>query len=278
MPRSTARIFHEARGQGPALVLPHGCPLSGALFAGMRDTLERDFTAVTVDHRGYSKSKATQNPGTVERYAKDAIAVLDKLGIRHAAVGGLFMGGPIVFEMFRRAPDRFSSMILIDTIAAPVSHVEAGIWQGSQERIEEKGVEGIIPFLMRQMPTVESAEAISKFLKRQRPGWRTSTTWRCSHRRLVHPGRSRRLRDRDRERSGAGRPAGRLTRFLRASKRPRDPVAGASCVPGFSDRRGGPAARGRRGRDAGPPGPAGRRRCGPAFPRGWQRAAPAPRP
>ena len=155
-----ARIFYEARGEGPTLMLLHGYPLSGALFARMRDELQQNFTVVTVDHRGYGKSEASENPGTVEQYAKDAIAVMDKLGIEQAAIGGMSMGGPIVFEMFRQAPDRFSSMILIDTIAAPASPMEAGIWQGSQKRIEEKGVEGIIPFLMPQMLTGETRQSM----------------------------------------------------------------------------------------------------------------------
>ena len=155
-----ARIFYEARGNGPAVMLLHGYPLSGALFSRMRDALEKDHTVVTVDHRGYGKSEASENPGTVEQYAKDAIAVMDKLGIEQAAIGGMSMGGPIVFEMFRQAPDRFSSMILIDTIAAPASPMEAGIWEGSQKRIEEKGVEGIIPFLMPQMLTGETRQTM----------------------------------------------------------------------------------------------------------------------
>ena len=65
-----ARIFYEARGDGPALMLLHGYPLSGALFARMRDELQENYTVVTVDHRGYGKSEAESNPGTVEQYAR----------------------------------------------------------------------------------------------------------------------------------------------------------------------------------------------------------------
>ena len=163
-----ARIFYEAAGEGPAVMLLHGYPLSGALFARMRDELQKNHTVVTVDHRGYGKSEAQSNPGTVEQYAKDAIAVMDKLGIEKAAIGGMSMGGPIVFEMFRQAPDRFSQMILIDTIAAPASPMEAGIWNGSMKKIEEAGVEGIIPFLMPQMLTGETRETmpeVGKYLE-----------------------------------------------------------------------------------------------------------------
>lgn len=151
-----ARIFYEAAGDGPTLMLLHGYPLSGALFARMRDELEDDYTVVTVDHRGYGLSEADENPGTVERYAEDALAVMDELGIENAAIGGMSMGGPITLKMHEIAPERFTSMILIDTIAAPASPMEAGIWSGVQERVEAEGVGGIIPFLMPQMLTGET--------------------------------------------------------------------------------------------------------------------------
>ena len=155
-----ARIFYEARGDGPAVMLLHGYPLSGALFARMRDELQKTHTVITVDHRGYGKSEADSNPGTVEQYAKDAIAVMDKLGIEKAAIGGMSMGGPIVFEMFRQAPDRFNQMILIDTIAAAPSPMEKGIWEGTQTAIEDGGLEKVIPFLMPQMLTGETRQTM----------------------------------------------------------------------------------------------------------------------
>ena len=148
-----ARIFYEVRGEGPPLMLLHGYPLSGALFARLRDELEDNRTVITLDHRGYGLSEADEQPGTVRQYAADALAVMDELGIGEAAIGGMSMGGPIVFEMFRQEPARFSEMILIDTIAAPASPMEAGIWDGSVKRLETEGIDGIVPFLMPQMLT-----------------------------------------------------------------------------------------------------------------------------
>ena len=148
-----ARIFYEATGEGAPLVLLHGYPLSGALFSRMRDALEDRYSVVTLDHRGYGLSEAETNPGTIEQYASDALAVMDELGLDRAAIGGMSMGGPIVLEMYRQAPERFSAMILIDTIAAPASPMEAGIWRGTQERVEAEGVDGIVGFLMPQMLT-----------------------------------------------------------------------------------------------------------------------------
>jgi 3-oxoadipate enol-lactonase len=60
-----ARIFYEVAGNGPPMLLLHGYPLSGALFARVRDTLQGDHTVLTVDYRGYGLSEAPGTPGDV---------------------------------------------------------------------------------------------------------------------------------------------------------------------------------------------------------------------
>src|SRR6185503_6037617 len=51
--------------------------------------------------------------------AGDVTALLDELAIDSAVIGGLSMGGYITFALFRRAPERFTGMILADTKAQP---------------------------------------------------------------------------------------------------------------------------------------------------------------
>ncbi len=167
-----ARIFYEARGNGPAMLLVHGYPLSGALFARVRDALQTDYKVITLDLRGYGKSDAPGTPDSIDVYAKDALAVLDKLGIDKAIIGGMSMGGPIVLSMYRQAPQRFSGMILIDTIAAAASPAEAGLWNGMADMIRAGNMDGVTKMLlpdmltgptrMEQKPVVDYLEAIVK--------------------------------------------------------------------------------------------------------------------
>jgi len=42
---------------------------------------------------------------------------MDFLGIRESVLGGLSMGGQIVLEMYRKAPDRIQALLLADTFA-----------------------------------------------------------------------------------------------------------------------------------------------------------------
>ncbi len=151
-----ARIFYQAAGDGPAMLLLHGYPLSGAMFGRVREALEKNWTVITLDHRGYGLSDAPDMPNSIEVYAKDAIEVLDHLGIEQAAIGGMSMGGPITLSMYQMAPERFSGMILIDTTAGSAGPPEAGLWRGIETVIAKNGLAPIIPALIPDMLTGET--------------------------------------------------------------------------------------------------------------------------
>lgn len=151
-----ARIFYEVSGEGPPMLLIHGYPLSGALFSRLRDNLNRRFRVVTMDLRGYGKSTAPGTPADIATYATDALALMQQLEIPRAAIGGMSMGGPITFEMYSRAPERFSAMMLFDTIAASASPAEAGLWRGLAEMIRGGGMAAAVPVLIKEMLTGEA--------------------------------------------------------------------------------------------------------------------------
>ncbi len=155
--REGAEIFYQESGSGDPLVLLHGYPLSGALFERVRDRLNDTYRVVTVDHRGYGNS-TTEAPVTdVATYAEDALAVMQELEIESAAIGGMSLGGPIVFEMYRQNPDVFDAMILIDSNHMAAGAIEAGIWDGAQTALNDAGEVGaIIPFLIPNILTGET--------------------------------------------------------------------------------------------------------------------------
>lgn len=148
-----ARIFYESSGQGMPLLLIHGYPLSGALFARNRDALASRFRFITLDQRGYGKSQAPGVPDSIEAYAQDALDLLTRLNVQQAVIGGHSMGGPITFAMYRMAPERFRGMILIDTIAKPASPIEAGLWNGFAQQAQQMGVPSLVDPLMKDMLT-----------------------------------------------------------------------------------------------------------------------------
>lgn len=154
-----ARIFYQVLGEGQPILLIHGYPLSGDLFAENREALaEAGYQVITVDLRGYGRSEALgeQPEGSVGSYADDVLAVMDELGVESAVIGGMSMGGPIVFSMYEEAPERFDGMILIDTIAAPAPPPEAGTWRGLIEVVRQEGTMAVPPLVIDEMLTGEA--------------------------------------------------------------------------------------------------------------------------
>lgn len=154
-----AKIAYRVAGHGPALMLIHGFPLSGELFAKNRAALARHYTVVTPDLRGFGKSTAPDAQGSVSIYAKDMLAVMDHLNVKKAIIGGMSMGGPVVLEMYREAPSRFRGLILIDSTASPASPPEQGEWPGFGKLAEQKGVAAMVPLLMPNMLTAKTRAA-----------------------------------------------------------------------------------------------------------------------
>lgn len=152
-----AKIAYRVQGSGPVMMLVHGYPLSGELFAENRASLARFYKIVTPDLRGFGDSTApNDDKGSVSTYARDMLALMDHLGVQKAIVGGMSMGGPVMLEMYRQAPQRFRGLILIDTTAAPANYVEKAQWPGFGKQAAEKGVASMVPILLPQMLTGRS--------------------------------------------------------------------------------------------------------------------------
>ncbi|PNY79380.1 alpha/beta fold hydrolase [Deinococcus koreensis] len=153
-----ARIHYVSQGSGTPILLIHGYPLSGELFARNRDALAAaGYRVITIDLRGFGQSSAPAgDPGSLSTYAKDALAVLDQLNVPRAIIGGMSMGGPITFELWRTAPERFLGMILINTLANPAGIVEQNIWKGMAQKASTFGPQSLAPELLKDMLTGET--------------------------------------------------------------------------------------------------------------------------
>jgi 3-oxoadipate enol-lactonase len=112
-------LHYFDEGAGEPLVLIHGFPFSADLYQPQRAALSSRFRVITPDLRGMGRSDATPDATdySVEAYADDVVALMDHLGIGQAIVGGMSMGGYVVFALLRRHPDRVRGVILIDTKA-----------------------------------------------------------------------------------------------------------------------------------------------------------------
>lgn len=108
-------LHTEVTGSGPTLLLIPGGPLDGTVFAGLAARLADEFTVVTYDPRGLSRS-ATEDRDqiTVDGQAADALAILDAVGGGPADVFGHSGGALTTLRLIERHPDRVRTAVLME--------------------------------------------------------------------------------------------------------------------------------------------------------------------
>jgi 3-oxoadipate enol-lactonase len=104
-------------GSGWPVVLIHAFPLNADMWRPQLERVPEGWRFIAPDLRGFGPDAVPPGSITLDDLAGDVGALLDELAIDPAVIGGLSMGGYITFALFRRAPERFSGMILADTKA-----------------------------------------------------------------------------------------------------------------------------------------------------------------
>jgi pimeloyl-ACP methyl ester carboxylesterase len=111
-------LHYLEAGAGWPLVLLHAFPLSAEMWRPLLDRVPDGWRYIAPDLRGFGGSPPGDEPPTMGDYARDVGRLLDGLEIDRAAVGGLSMGGYVLFALLRQAPERVSTVVLADTRAA----------------------------------------------------------------------------------------------------------------------------------------------------------------
>ena len=108
------RLYYEIRGDGPPMLLIMGATGDAAHFATVADQLADDFTVLTYDRRGNSRSSCPPAWGatTPEEQADDAAGLLRALELAPAAVFGTSSGAICALSLLIRHPGLVRSAIL----------------------------------------------------------------------------------------------------------------------------------------------------------------------
>lgn len=155
-------LFYHDEGQGEPVLLIHGFPLSSELYQPQRAALSNRFRVITPDLRGMGQSTALEEGYSMNIYADDLVALLDQLGIGQAIVGGMSMGGYVLFALLRRHPERVKGVLLLDTKAeADTEEGKAGRrTMAAQARSEGAGAiaDAMLPKMLTERTRSERPE------------------------------------------------------------------------------------------------------------------------
>lgn len=108
-------LAYRERGSGTPVVLLHAFPLSSALFDEIGELA--GYRLVLPDLRGFGKSPLGHAEPSLAAMAGDVVALMDRLDLPAAVLGGVSMGGYVAMEVMRQAPQRLTGVLLIDTKA-----------------------------------------------------------------------------------------------------------------------------------------------------------------
>lgn len=109
-------MAYDDQGKGPAVLLIHGFPLNRQMWKPqLLPIAEAGFRVIAPDLRGFGESDAPAGSYSMDVFADDIIALLDRLDIEQAVVGGMSMGGYILLNLLERYPDRVRAACFIAT-------------------------------------------------------------------------------------------------------------------------------------------------------------------
>src|SRR5690348_16976679 len=124
--RGPVRIYYEEAGSGfPLLMIPGGglnstiAFLSGNSPFNAIEEFKADYRCIAADLRNAPGGQST-GPVEVNRpwesYADDQIGLMDHLGIDKFAVMGFCIGGPFIWSLLKRAPNRIPAAVLAQPV------------------------------------------------------------------------------------------------------------------------------------------------------------------
>src|SRR6185295_5664033 len=101
------RLYYEWRGEGPSVLFISGASGDAGHWTGVADALATQYTVVTYDRRGNSRSPrpADWTGTTIEEQAEDAAGLLEALDLAPAIVFGTSAAAGILANVCVRHPD-----------------------------------------------------------------------------------------------------------------------------------------------------------------------------
>ena len=152
MPFITAhgtRHFYRLEGNvgRPVLVLSHSIGTDHTMWDLQMPDLGRHFQVLRYDARGHGASDIAEGEYSVEQLGRDALAVIDQLGIAGFAWCGLSMGGAIGQWVSANAPERVTHLVLANTsprFGDPVT------WNSRIQSVREGGMAAIVDAVMQR--------------------------------------------------------------------------------------------------------------------------------
>ena len=141
----------------PVLILSNSLGTNLAMWEPQIAAFAGRFRVLRYDSRGHGASDAPAGDYTIERLGRDALALLDALGVAQARFCGLSKGGMVGMWLGTHAPQRLARLVLSNTSA----HMPAPeLWKTRIEAVRNGGMAAIVEGIIERWftPAFRAAE------------------------------------------------------------------------------------------------------------------------
>jgi 3-oxoadipate enol-lactonase len=140
----------DGPADAPVLVLGSSLGTTSQLFETQLPRLARRLRVVRYDHRGHGRSPVPPGPYEIADLGEDVLALLDRLEVSRAHIGGISLGGMVAMWLGAHAPDRVDRLVLMCT-SAKLGPPE--MWAQRAKTVRTEGLGAIVdPILGRWVP------------------------------------------------------------------------------------------------------------------------------
>ena len=151
----TTRLYREVRGSGPPVLLISGGVGDAGDWATVAPALAEEFTVVTYDRRGFSRSPRPDgwNATSVTEHAADAAALMRAMDLAPAVVIGHSSGASIACELVARQPEVVRHAVMYEppllTVVPNGAEIVAGYRAALERGMGEGGPRRAMELFMR---------------------------------------------------------------------------------------------------------------------------------
>jgi 3-oxoadipate enol-lactonase len=111
-------MYYELHGSGDPLVLIEGLAGDISQSVWLTTWCATTHRVLAFDNRGAGRTDKPDTPYTIPMMANDTAGLMEVVGMSHATVLGISMGGRVALDLALNHPDRVGRLILVSTRAS----------------------------------------------------------------------------------------------------------------------------------------------------------------
>ena len=174
-----SKISFDMQGEGkPALVFIHGWGNNRSIWDAQVSHFSEKYKVIAVDLAGFGESGNNRNTWTMASFGEDVAAVINQLKLNQVVLVGFSMGGPVIIETAKKAPEHIVGLVLVDILqniemkysAETISYM-GSVYMDLVTSPTPKKLEGIF---YKRNPDASFERILSMLKDAPRMGWKES--------------------------------------------------------------------------------------------------------